>query len=85
MALKEVCLCAFFYFTCPFYLAVVLTNYYDMPSAHIIKLGSPEKNDGPAYKALQVWPGIEGNMQIGGGITDANASYWLNEAGANKV
>ncbi|KDQ64500.1 hypothetical protein JAAARDRAFT_228134 [Jaapia argillacea MUCL 33604] len=46
---------------------------------HVIKLGPG--NDNAAREALAAWPG---GLQIGGGITDKNASEWL-EAGAEKV
>lgn len=46
---------------------------------HIIKLGPG--NDEAAREALAVWPGT---MQIGGGITVANAKEWL-DCGASHV
>jgi len=45
----------------------------------VIKLG--KGNDGAARDALSAWPG---GLQIGGGITETNASEWL-DAGASKV
>lgn len=46
---------------------------------HVIKLGSG--NDPAAKEALAAWPS---GLQIGGGITDTNASEWI-QAGASKV
>jgi len=46
---------------------------------HLIKLGAG--NDEAALKALQAWPD---GLQVGGGITDENAEFWLN-SGASKV
>ncbi|ODV82915.1 hypothetical protein CANARDRAFT_30477 [[Candida] arabinofermentans NRRL YB-2248] len=48
---------------------------------HVIKLGSLEKNNSAALEAIKAW---NGNLQIGGGITDENAAYWI-EQGASKV
>lgn len=45
----------------------------------MIKLG--KGNDEAAKDALSAWPG---GLQIGGGITEANAREWL-DAGASKV
>ena len=47
--------------------------------AHVIMLGPG--NDDAAREALAAWPG---RLQVGGGITDANAAQWI-EAGAEKV
>ena len=47
--------------------------------AHVIMLGPG--NDVEATEALQAWPGA---LQIGGGINDSNAKYWI-DAGAEKV
>ncbi|KIW98423.1 phosphoribosylformimino-5-aminoimidazole carboxamide ribotide isomerase [Cladophialophora bantiana CBS 173.52] len=47
--------------------------------AHIIMLGPG--NEQAAKEALAIWPG---RLQVGGGITDANAKEWI-EAGAEKV
>ena len=46
---------------------------------HVIMLGSG--NEAAAREALAAWPG---GLQVGGGITDANAVQWL-EAGASHV
>jgi phosphoribosylformimino-5-aminoimidazole carboxamide ribotide isomerase len=46
---------------------------------HVIKLGPG--NDEAAREALAAWPG---GLQIGGGITEANAMEWL-DAGASHV
>jgi hypothetical protein len=47
--------------------------------AHVIMLGPG--NEEAAREALAAWPG---HLQVGGGITDANAIEWI-EAGAEKV
>ena len=46
---------------------------------HVIKLGPG--NDDAAREALSAWPG---GLQIGGGITEQNATAWL-DAGASHV
>ena len=46
---------------------------------HVIKLGPG--NDEAARSALEATPGL---LQIGGGVTDENAEFWL-EHGADKV
>lgn len=46
---------------------------------HVIMLGAG--NEAAAREALAAWPG---GLQVGGGITDANAMQWL-EAGASHV
>ena len=38
-------------------------------------------NTEAAQEALKAWPG---GLQVAGGITDQNASYWI-EQGAEKV
>src|SRR5205085_1524901 len=50
-----------------------------LPGGHVIMLGSG--NEGAAVQALQAYPG---GMQIGGGITAENASFYL-ENGASHV
>lgn len=50
-----------------------------LTGGHIIMLGAG--NEAAALDALKAWPG---GMQIGGGITAANAAYWL-ESGAAAV
>ncbi|KAI1618421.1 1--5-imidazole-4-carboxamide isomerase [Exophiala viscosa] len=47
--------------------------------AHVIMLGPG--NDSAAKEALAAWPG---HLQVGGGITDANAREWI-DAGAERV
>lgn len=47
--------------------------------AHVIMLGPG--NDTAAEEALASWPSA---LQIGGGITDKNAAYWMGK-GAEKV
>jgi len=51
----------------------------DLPGGHVIMLGPG--NESAAREALAAYPG---GLQLGGGITAANASSWL-EHGASKV
>ncbi|OIW33978.1 1--5-imidazole-4-carboxamide isomerase [Coniochaeta ligniaria NRRL 30616] len=51
----------------------------DLTGAHVIMLGPG--NTEAAREALAAWPS---GLQVGGGITDANAREWI-EAGAEKV
>lgn len=51
----------------------------DLMGGHIIKLGPG--NDEAANEAVSTW---RDGMQVGGGITEANAQEWLNN-GASKV
>ncbi len=50
-----------------------------LTGGHVIKLGPG--NDAAARDALAAWPG---GLQLGGGITAANAAEWL-DAGASQV
>lgn len=50
-----------------------------LTGAHMIMLGAG--NEEAALEALVAWPGA---LQIGGGITDMNATSWINK-GAHKV
>lgn len=50
-----------------------------LTGAHVIMLGPG--NTEASREALAAWPG---GLQVGGGITDANAREWI-EAGAEKV
>jgi phosphoribosylformimino-5-aminoimidazole carboxamide ribotide isomerase len=50
-----------------------------LTGAHVIMLGPG--NQDAAREALAAWPG---GLQVGGGITDANAKEWI-DAGAEKV
>ncbi len=50
-----------------------------LTGGHIIRLGP--NNDDAAIEALSAWPG---GLQLGGGINDQNAAFWL-EAGAEAV
>ncbi|KAF9568903.1 Phosphoribosylformimino-5-aminoimidazole carboxamide ribotide isomerase [Agrocybe pediades] len=52
---------------------------HNLQGGHIIKLGPG--NDEAALEALAAWPDA---LQIGGGINDSNAKYWI-DAGASKV
>lgn len=51
----------------------------NLPGGHVIMLGPG--NEAAAMDALAAWPG---GLQLGGGITAANAEQWL-EAGASHV
>lgn len=51
-----------------------------LPGGHIIMLG--EGNEKSAKLALNEYPG---GMQIGGGITPDNASYWLDEGASHVI
>ncbi|KAF9247045.1 Phosphoribosylformimino-5-aminoimidazole carboxamide ribotide isomerase [Melanogaster broomeanus] len=51
----------------------------NLHGGHVIKLGP--RNDDAAKEALAAWPG---GLQIGGGITAANAQEWL-DVGASKI
>lgn len=51
-----------------------------LPGGHIIMLG--EGNEKSAKIALNEYPG---GMQIGGGITPDNASYWLDEGASHVI
>ncbi|CAE6531382.1 unnamed protein product [Rhizoctonia solani] len=62
--------------------AVSFARLYRMnhlEGGHVVKLGPG--NDVAAKEALAAWPG---SLQIGGGITEANAQEWL-DAGASKI
>ena len=50
-----------------------------LPGGHVIQLGPG--NEAAARRALEAWPG---GLQIGGGVTPANADTWL-RAGASRV
>ena len=50
-----------------------------LTGAHVIMLGPG--NDAAAQEALEAW---KGGMQVGGGITEANAREWI-ERGAERV
>lgn len=56
-----------------------LYKQHALDGAHVIMLGPG--NDTAAQEALSAWPG---GMQVGGGISDANAKEWI-ERGAEKV
>ncbi|KAF9485358.1 Phosphoribosylformimino-5-aminoimidazole carboxamide ribotide isomerase [Pholiota conissans] len=52
---------------------------HDLEGGHVIKLGPG--NDEAALQALAAWPD---KLQVGGGINDKNAQYWI-DSGASKV
>ncbi|KAK6414732.1 Enzyme that catalyzes the fourth step in the histidine pathway, partial [Oleoguttula sp. CCFEE 5521] len=56
-----------------------LYQTHNLTGGHVIKLGPG--NDGAAREALSTW---HDGLQVGGGITNANAKEWV-EAGAEKV
>ncbi|KAF9651152.1 Phosphoribosylformimino-5-aminoimidazole carboxamide ribotide isomerase [Thelephora ganbajun] len=56
-----------------------LYRKHGLEGGHVIKLG--KGNDEAARDVLNAWPG---GLQIGGGITEANARGWL-DAGASKI
>ena len=56
-----------------------LYREHELHGAHVIMLGPG--NDEAAKEACRAWPG---GLQVGGGITDANARQWI-ERGAEKV
>ena len=56
-----------------------LYRNHDCQGGHMILLGPG--NEDAAKEALAAWPG---GLQVGGGITDANAAQWI-EHGAAKV
>lgn len=47
---------------------------------HVIMLGPG--NDAAAGEALAAWPG---GLQVGGGISDANAAHWLSRGAAHVI
>ena len=51
----------------------------DLRGGHVIQLG--QGNQAAALEALAAW---QGGLQLGGGVTDSNAKFWL-DAGADKV
>ncbi|KAF6013525.1 hypothetical protein HII12_001662 [Brettanomyces bruxellensis] len=58
-----------------------LYEEHGITRTHVIKLGSLEENNKVAIEALKAWPK---HLQIGGGINDTNARYWIQQ-GADKV
>lgn len=58
-----------------------LYEEHGITRTHVIKLGSLEENNRVAIEALKAWPK---HLQIGGGINDTNAKYWIQQ-GADKV
>lgn len=60
-----------------YYAELYKTN--GLNGGHVIKLGPG--NDDAAREALATW---KDGLQVGGGITPANAKEWL-DAGAEKV
>ncbi|EEA24491.1 Enzyme that catalyzes the fourth step in the histidine pathway [Talaromyces marneffei ATCC 18224] len=56
-----------------------LYKQHDLRGGHVVMLGPG--NTEAAKEALKAWPN---GLQVAGGITDQNASYWI-EQGAEKV
>jgi phosphoribosylformimino-5-aminoimidazole carboxamide ribotide isomerase len=52
-----------------------------LPGGHVIMLGADAASAAAARAALAAWPG---GLQLGGGVTAANAGAWL-DAGASHV
>jgi len=52
----------------------------NLRGGHVIMLGPG--NDEAARDALSAWPG---GLQIGGGISDQNASYWLDQGASHVI
>jgi phosphoribosylformimino-5-aminoimidazole carboxamide ribotide isomerase len=75
-----------------------LYKQHGLEGGHVIKLGPG--NDEAALQALVSWPGLRhyllvpqmlglkritpDSLQIGGGINETNAKFWI-DAGASKV
>jgi phosphoribosylformimino-5-aminoimidazole carboxamide ribotide isomerase len=75
-----------------------LYKQHGLEGGHVIKLGPG--NDEAALEALVSWPGLihyllvpqmlglkritSDSLQIGGGINETNAKFWI-DAGASKV
>ncbi|EDM29687.1 phosphoribosylformimino-5-aminoimidazole carboxamide ribotide isomerase [Lentisphaera araneosa HTCC2155] len=51
-----------------------------LSGGHVIKLGPG--NDEAAKNALKAWPG---GLQIGGGINDQNARFWLDQGASHLI
>ncbi|KAH3667056.1 hypothetical protein WICMUC_005403 [Wickerhamomyces mucosus] len=49
---------------------------------HVIKLGSLPLNDEVALEAIKQWPQ---GLQIGGGITENNAKYWIDQGASHVI
>ena len=52
----------------------------NLTGGHVIKLGPG--NDEAAKNALKTWPG---GLQIGGGINDQNARFWLDQGASHLI
>ena len=52
----------------------------NLTGGHVIKLGPG--NDEAAKNALKAWPG---GLQIGGGINDQNARFWLDQGASHLI
>jgi phosphoribosylformimino-5-aminoimidazole carboxamide ribotide isomerase len=52
----------------------------NLPGGHVIMLGPG--NESAAVDALHAWPG---GLQLGGGITAGNASWWLDQGASHVI
>lgn len=52
----------------------------NLTGGHVIKLGPG--NDDAAKNALKAWPG---GLQVGGGINDQNARFWLDQGASHLI
>lgn len=59
-----------------------LYSKHNVHGTHVIKLGSNKANDEAALEALKTWPG---KLQVGGGITDENAKYWIDNGASHVI
>lgn len=59
-----------------------LYKRFKVTGCHVIKLGTNPENDEAAKLACQTWPY---GLQVGGGITDKNAIFWLEQCGASHI
>ncbi len=57
-----------------------LFRSHKLKGGHVIMLGPG--NNAAAALALQAWPG---GMQLGGGINDDNAAYWLGQGASHVI
>lgn len=55
---------------------------HGVEGCHVIKLGGGDLNDQVALELLQAW---RGHLQIGGGINDTNAKYWIDQGASHVI
>ncbi len=63
----------------PSYFSALFRDY-GLTGGHVIMLGPG--NEDAAREALNEWPG---GLQVGGGITAENASYWLDQGASHVI